>query len=441
LYRLTYKAITLLYLPLAASWALMLAEAPLANAFLARGPDPEVALAAFGVAMSIILVVEAPTLMMLELSIALSRSLATFRRIRLFCLSLAVGITVLGLALFYTPLCQVILRELMGIPPTIAEATAPALRVFVWRALPIAWRRIYQGLLVTDGRTRIISVTTALRVVLLPITMIVGQSLDLLPGATLAAATMVLAVVVEAGLTHWAARSSISRRLSKDTLEPEPFTARYLWSFYPPLAITEVLRQIIRPLISAGIAGAPLAELSLAAFPVAFSLTSLFWGPTIALRQVTVALTRDGETWRRVSRFVLTTGLALTTLLCVISFTPLLDLALTGLFGLSETVAAVAAPATRVMVPLPLAYTLHALFAGLLVKKARTSTVRTAKIVDLGVVALTLFLGLRYGGLQGSVLGAAAMTSGALVEVVWLCWRSRDTVRSIAASTADEAAA
>jgi hypothetical protein len=441
LHRLTYRAITLLYLPLAASWALMLAEAPLVNAFLARGPDPEVALAAFGVAMGIILVLEAPTLMMLELSIALSKSMAAFRKIRLFCLLLAVGITALGLVLFYTPLCQVLLRELMGIPPNIAAATVPALRVFVWRALPIAWRRIHQGLLVIDGRTRIISITTAVRLVVLPTAIIVGQSLDLLPGATLAAATMVLAVVVEAGLTHWAARSSMSRKLSKEAVEPAPFTSRYLCSFYPPLAITEVLRQTIRPLISAGIAGAPLAELSLAAFPVAFSLTSLFWGPTVALRQVTVALTQDMDAWHKVSRFVLAAGLALTALLFLISFTPLLDPVLTGLFGLSETVAAVTAPATRVMVLLPLAYTLHALFAGLLVKHARTSTVRTAKILDLGVVALALFLGLRHGGLQGSVLGAVAMTSGALVEAVWLCWSSRETVRSITAPPTDEAAA
>jgi len=439
LQKLTYRAIALLYLPLAASWALMLAEAPLINAFLARGPDPEVSLAAFGVALSIILVVEAPILMMLELSIALSRSMAAFRKIRVFYLIVAVGITALGLALFYTPLCQGLLCGLMRIPPNIAEATVPALRVLVWWPLPIGWRRIYQGILITDGRTRIISVATAVRLVVLLAAIVAGRTLDLLPGATLTTTGMVLAVTVEAGLTHWAAQSSMRRRLSKDTPDPEPFTSRFLWSFYPPLAITTVLRQMIRPLITAGIAGAPLAELSLAAFPVAFSLTSLFWGPTMALRQVTVALTKDGETWHRVSRFVLAAGLGLTVLLCFISFTPLLDLVLTRFFGLSETVAAFAAPATRVMVLMPPAYTLHALFTGLLVKKARTSTVRTAKILDLGVVALTLYLGLGYGGLRGSVLGAVAMTSGALVEAIWLYWRSREGVRSITASTEDEA--
>ncbi|NIN66493.1 MAG: hypothetical protein GTO63_17755, partial [Anaerolineae bacterium] len=62
MHRLTYRAISLLYLPLALSWVLMLMESPLINAFLARGPQPELSLAAYGVAFSIILVVEAPIL-------------------------------------------------------------------------------------------------------------------------------------------------------------------------------------------------------------------------------------------------------------------------------------------------------------------------------------------------------------------------------------------
>ena len=62
----------LLYLPLALSWLLMTTEVPLINAFLARGEEAELSLAAFGVAFAVVLVVEAPIMMVLELSIALS---------------------------------------------------------------------------------------------------------------------------------------------------------------------------------------------------------------------------------------------------------------------------------------------------------------------------------------------------------------------------------
>jgi len=80
---------------------------------------------------------------------------------------------------------------------------------------------------------------------------------------------------------------------------------------------------------------------------------------------------------------------------------------------------------------LPLSYTFHALFTGLLVRQAQTSVVRTSKALNLGIVALTLFVGLRYGDMQGSVLGATAVTAGALVEAVWLYWRSRPAAKSL----------
>jgi hypothetical protein len=432
--KLSYRAISILYLPLALSWALMVMETPLINAFLARGPEPEVSLAAFGVAFSIILVVEAPILMMLELSTALSTSLSAFKAIRRFYVMIGLGVTGLGVALFYTPLSQVLLCRVMNIPPAIAAASVPALRILTWWSFPIGWRRIQQGILIRDGRTRIIGVATGVRLLLLFMTMLVGQSLNLLPGASLSAVAMWVAVAIEALLIHWAGRSSIQRRLAPAPPDSQGLTGRYLWFFYVPLATTTVMRQGIRPVISAGIAAAPMAELSLAAWPVAFSLASMFWGPTMGLRQVTIALAEDKVSWQKVSRFVVTAGLILTGSLAVISYTPLLGVVLRQLFGLSGQLEAFAAPAVRIMVLLPLGYSLHALFTGLLVKQARTSAVRTAKALDLVVVGLTLFAGLRYGGLWGAVLGATALTMGTFVEAVWLYWRSRPVVEILASS-------
>ena len=432
--KLTYRGITLLYLPLAASWVLMLMEAPFVNAFLARGAAPELSLAAYGIALSIILVVEAPILMMLELSIALSRDPSAFHKIRQFYVFVGLAITGLGLLLFYTPLCPILLCDLMNIPPKIAEATVPALRLFVWWPFPIGWRRIYQGILLNDGRTRIISIATGIRLLVLLAVMAAGQSLATIPGATLGSAAMVLAVIVETFVIHWAARSTFEGNLSRKPPSAKPLTLRYLWLFYLPLAITTVLRQGIRPVISAGIAAAPMAELSLAAWPVAFSLAAIFWGPTMGLQQVTIALTHDRDSWHTVSRFVLATGIALTLGLALISYTPLLWVVLGRLFGLSETVAALAAPAVRIMVLLPLAYTFHALFTGLLVKRARTTTLRTAKIVNMGFVGLALYLGLAYAGLWGSVLGAVAISAGSLAEAVWLYWRSRPVIKLVGTS-------
>ncbi|MGD8396518.1 MAG: hypothetical protein PVF43_13705, partial [Candidatus Eiseniibacteriota bacterium] len=60
--------------PLAASWLLMGVELPLVSAVLARFPDPEIHLAAYGgIVFPLALLIEAPIIMLLAASTALSK--------------------------------------------------------------------------------------------------------------------------------------------------------------------------------------------------------------------------------------------------------------------------------------------------------------------------------------------------------------------------------
>ena len=162
-----YRSVLLFYLPLAVSWMTIVLEVSLVNAFLARGPEPELSLAAYGVAFSIIMVLHSPVIMLLDVSVALSKNLPAFRSIRRFCLAVGIVVTALSLVLTFTPLCGFVLRRLMNIPPAIADATVPTLRILNLVALPIAWRRVYQGVLIRYGRTNMVGVATGVRLVVL----------------------------------------------------------------------------------------------------------------------------------------------------------------------------------------------------------------------------------------------------------------------------------
>lgn len=407
-------------------------ESSLVNAFLARGPEPELSLAAYGVAFSIIMVLHSPVIMLLDVSVALSRDLPSFRSIRRFCLAVGLVVTGLSLILTFTPLCDFVLYRLMNIPPTIAEATVPTLRILNLVALPIAWRRLYQGVLIRYGRTNMLGVATCLRLVVLSTIMLVGQRLHLLPGGALGALAMLIGVIVETSLNQWAAQSTIDQRLLDEEIPSEVPTFRYLTSFYSPLAITMVVRHAIQPMLNAGIGAAPMSELSLAAWPVTLALIYTLTAPTMGLQQLTIALTEDKRSWRFVRRFVLAAGVCVTVCVAVVGFTPVLDVVLTRLFGLQEHVAALAAPSVRIMALLPMAFALQGLLTGLLVKQGDTASVSTAKTLNLVTAVLTLVLMLRNTSVVGSVLAAVAMSSGALVETLWLFWRSRSATASLA---------
>lgn len=429
-----YRSVLLFYLPLAVSWMTIVLEVSLVNAFLARGPEPELSLAAYGVAFSIIMVLHSPVIMLLDVSVALSKNLPAFRSIRRFCLLVGIVVTALSLVLTFTPLCGFVLRRLMNIPPAIADATVPILRILNLVALPIAWRRVYQGVLIRYGRTNMVGVATGVRLVVLSTIMVIGQRLHLLPGGALGALAMLVGVIVEAALNQWAAQSTIEQRLvDEDTPSGVP-TFGYLTAFYFPLAITMVIRHVLQPVINAGIGAAPMSELSLAAWPVALALIYTLTAPTMGLQQLTIALTEDKSSWRTVSRFVLIAGMCVSVCVVVVAFTPLLGVVLSQLFGLGEHVAALAAPAVRIMAVLPLTFALQGLFTGLLIKQADVASVSTAKTLNLVTAVLTLALVLRSTTVAGSVVAAVAMTSGALVETLWLYRRSRAATATLAGS-------
>jgi hypothetical protein len=242
-------------------------------------------------------------------------------------------------------------------------------------------------------------------------------------------------VLAETALMHFVARLSIRQRLPESENSPDSLSFARLWSLFLPLAMTSVLFQVIPPLVTAGVASAPSAELSLAAWPVAWGLATVFWAPTLALRQVSVALARDRGAWHKVSRFVALTGLVFSLALGLLGLTPLLYVVMDHLLGVSDQVASLAAPAVRIMILLPLGYSLHSLYAGLLVLQARPRTLRTAKIFNLTIVGTILLAGLFIGGLQGAALGALAITTGTVIEAAWLWLKSRAVVRRLPSTT------
>ena len=74
--------IFLFWLPLFASWLLMLSEVPLLSAAINRLPDEVVMLAAFGIAISLAVLIESPVINLLATATALVHDRASYLQVR-----------------------------------------------------------------------------------------------------------------------------------------------------------------------------------------------------------------------------------------------------------------------------------------------------------------------------------------------------------------------
>ncbi len=99
---LTYKKIFFFWIPLAATWLMMATEGPFLAAIIARLANPKFNLAAFGVAFSFAVFIEAPVIMIMSASTALAKDRDSYIKLRNFTFVLN-GITTAVMIIFIIP--------------------------------------------------------------------------------------------------------------------------------------------------------------------------------------------------------------------------------------------------------------------------------------------------------------------------------------------------
>ncbi len=423
--RVSYRQLFALWLPLALSWTMMSIAGPVANAGISRLPEPAVNLAAQGLTMSIAVLVESPIIMILSTSVSLVRSRASYLLLRRFVTHLSIALTVIGFLVYFTPLYDVLFLRVMGVPPEVAQAAHPALRVLLFWPAAIGWRRLYQGILIQNGQSRLVSYGTLFRLASLVATVVIGVSIGLSPGALVGGLGMAISVIVEMLVIRWWTLPLIRREVlpvAEDPPNVEPMDYRRLVRFYLPLAGTDAMRVLSRPVTTAGIARAANSTLSLAAWPVGSSLAMLFSSSIMALQEVVLAQIDNEGNQRRVANFALTVGLAFSSLLALVILTPVADWYFGALLGVPTDVKALALSSVLLLVPMPLLFAGRNLQRGILISRRQSGLVQLGMSVNLLALVAILVIGAASGRVQGVMLGVWATVGAEVLEVLALWW-------------------
>ncbi|MFN2304914.1 MAG: hypothetical protein ACK2TV_14380, partial [Anaerolineales bacterium] len=161
---LPLKTILRIWWPLALSWLLMALELPALSSVISRLPDPKINLAAYGgIVFPLALIIEAPIIMLLAASTALSKDWDSYRKIRKFMHYTSAGLTAIHLLVVSTPLYFFITRVLIGSPEEIIIPARLGFLIMLPWTWSIAYRRFNQGVLIRFGHTRIVSQGTFVR--------------------------------------------------------------------------------------------------------------------------------------------------------------------------------------------------------------------------------------------------------------------------------------
>ena len=422
--RLNPSTILVFWAPLAATWLMMAIEGPFLAAVIARLADAKFNLAAYGVAFSLAVMVEAPVIMMMSASTALVDSLANFRRLRNFTYSLNVGITGFMLLLLFTPLYDFLILKLIALPPEVARLTHTALVILLPWPGAIGYRRFYQGILIRRNLTRRVAYGTVVRLTSMAATALLLYLFAELPGAWVGAAALSVGVCAEAVASRimaWRSVRELAAGVAVETgesgavpvPEPELLSYRRIISFYYPLALTSTLGLAVHPLVTFFMGHARFPLESLAVLPVVNSLVFVFRSVGLSYQEATIALMGDrGEHRRELIRFA--TGLAVITsaMLGIVAFTPLATVWFEVISGLSPELAGFALTPTRILVLIPALSVFISLQRGILVHARRTGAITWATVIEVSGIAIVLLVGIVWLGLVGATAAGLAFVVG-----------------------------
>ncbi len=433
LMHLSRKQIIKTWWPLAASWLLMGLESPAISAVIARLSNAEINLAAYGgIVYPVSLIIEAPVIMLLAASTALSLDMPSYRKMYKFMMWTGFSMTLLHILVAFTPLYYVVVRNIIGSPEEIIEPARIGLMLMTPWTWSIGYRRFQQGVMIRYNNSQAVGLGTLVRLFSLGTLLIIGYSIGSLPGVMVGAGAQGFAVLAEAIFNGFYVKHVI-----RDYLLPAPIVKPLTWkaffAFYIPLMLTSYLSLIWQPIGSAALSRMPQAVESLAVWQVLSGLLFILRSPGTALNEVVVALMEKPGAYRALRKFSNYLIVISTAVYFLIAATPLATLWFEGLFELRPALLELALIAFWIGIPLPLLTVFQSWFQGAILFSKKTRSIPESVAIFLTVIILVLMSGIFLSKSAGVYFGISALVAGTSAQVFWMYVRSRKVMKQVAA--------
>lgn len=420
---LTQKDIFKFWLPLAATWLMMSLEGPYLAALIARLPEPKFNLAAYGVAFSLAMIVEAPVIMMMSTSTALVKDYSSFLALRKFNYRLGLALTIAMVVFSISSVFYFVTEDLIGLPNNVAYLTHLSIIILIPWPGAIGYRRFYQGILIRNNQTRFVAFGTLIRLITMSAVALLLYLFTQIPGAAVGASALSSAVIMEAMASRIMA-NRLLKKIKSDIFGVESdsqLLQKDIFTFYYPLALTSILTLGVQPFVTFFIGQSRNALESFAVLPVVTSFVFIFRGLGLSYQEVVIALIGDKfEYSKQIKYFAIKLAIFTAGTLIVFAFTPLRDFWLESVSGLSSSLAEFAHLPLMIMSFFPAMTVLISFQRAILVKNKHTKTITTGTATEFVSIIVVLAICIKCFDLVGAVAATISFVIGRMAACTYL---------------------
>ena len=432
-YQLTTREQLYYFLPLAFTALLITATHSLFNAGLARLPNPEVMIAAFAVAKSLMHVFQSPVMMIRQTVSALIDHRKNMRRTLTFLGIIVLGVVFVLGTIAFSGASRFIFREVMGISGQTLEEAVLMLRILFLFPAMVAIRDFFTGFAIKFRVARMLTIGSIMRVLYVLIYVSIIDQLTSIPAAYLASLMFIGALTVEA-LVVMLGTKFLIRSFPKALKELEPpenqtqprrLTYLSIFSFYSPLIITTLIHTTIMPIINSALARTQNPNTAISVFAVAWGLGMIVLSPFMMFHQVALNYVdeNDNRNNKAVKKFALQLAIVCAALMALIGFTDLGHYILTRWIGTTEEISRQSSSVLQLMTVLPFLMVAREYYWGLLMCRRLTKHIWKGKVANLltliAAVSIATIVGPANPALVG-VIGYIACESGEFLFLYYI---------------------
>ncbi len=420
---LTFKKIFRFWVPLSATWLMMSAEGPFLSAVIARMSNPEYNLAAFGVAFSFAMIIEAPVILLMTASTALVKDLHSFKKLRNFTYALNTLETSLMLLLIVPSIFFFITINLVKLPPEVAQLTHTGVIILLPWPGSIGYRRFYQGILIRNNLTKRVAYGTIVRLSAMTITALLLHFFTNAEGVIVGSAALSAGVISEAATIRIMALGILKRIKSGEISSSEPgkITYKEILKFYYPLALTSIITLAVQPMVTFFMGQSRMALQSLAVLPVITSFVFIFRSIGLSFQEVGIALMGNNkEGYKPLRNYALMLGTIVVSILGVIAFTPLSEVWFHNVSGLSVRLSEFARLPLIILAIMPGLSVLLSFQTAVLVWAHNTKPITFSTITEFSGIIITMFIAIRFFDTVGVIAATLAFIIGRIGANIYL---------------------
>lgn len=422
---ITMRYIFKTWWPLAGSWLMMSLEGPLMSAIVARLAAPRVNLAAYGgIVLPVALLIEAPIIMLLSASTAMSKDMPSYLKLRRFMMVLSAVLTGLHALVAFTPLYDLIITQIIGAPAELLEPGRVGLQIMLPWTWAIAYRRFNQGVMIRFGYSGDVMMCTVVRLGTISVLLFGGYFIGNIPGVVVATVAQAAGVTLEGLYSGLRLRPILKKEMSADS-DAKPFGWRDFAGFYTPLVFTSLLQFLGQPIGSAALSRMPNAVDSLAVWGVLSSFSFLLRSFGMAYNEVVLALLDRRGSFFNLRRFARGMAVVLTAVILLLLVTPLAQLWFEKVTGLSLELSQMASGALWLFLLVPGLSVFQSWFQGSIIFSHKTRAITESVAIFLSTLVIILLTGVLLGTVTGLYVAASAFAMANLAQSVWLMVRSR----------------